>query len=116
MRGKTGAARIALQTRCPVVPVVNWGAQAIIGPYESKPDLLPIKEVIVRAGAPVDLADGFIQNLYVHMGFHPAWKYREVHELLFEDGRLLHAQDRSAAMASNSGRPTRLRATKTSTA
>ena len=46
------------------------------------------------------LADGFIQNLYVHMGFHPAWKYREVHELLFEDGRLLHAQDRSAAMAS----------------
>ena len=57
MRGKTGAARIALQTRCPVVPVVNWGAQAIIGPYESKPDLLPIKEVIVRAGAPVDLAD-----------------------------------------------------------
>lgn len=45
------------------------------------------------------LADGFVQELYVHMGFHPAWKYREVHELLFEDGRLLHAQDRSAAMA-----------------
>lgn len=45
------------------------------------------------------LADGFLRDLYVHMGFHPAWKYREVHELLFEDGRLLHAHDRSAAMA-----------------
>jgi hypothetical protein len=44
------------------------------------------------------LADGFLRELYVHMGFHPAWKYREVHELLFEDGRLLHAYDRSAAM------------------
>lgn len=45
------------------------------------------------------LADEFIQELYVHMGFHPAWKYREVHELLFEEGKLLHAQDRSSAMA-----------------
>jgi len=45
------------------------------------------------------LADGFIQELYVHMGYHPAWKYREVHELLFEDGRLLHAHDRSSVIA-----------------
>ncbi len=45
------------------------------------------------------LADGFLSELYVHLGYQPAWKYREVHELLFEDGRLLHAHDRSAAMA-----------------
>jgi hypothetical protein len=45
------------------------------------------------------LADDFIEELYVHMGFHPAWKYREVHELIFRDGELIHAADRSALMA-----------------
>jgi hypothetical protein len=33
------------------------------------------------------------------MGFHPAWKYREVHELVFEKGKLLSATDRSDEMA-----------------
>ena len=41
----------------------------------------------------------FIQELYVHMGFHPAYKYREVHELVFEAGRLQSAQDCSERMA-----------------
>ena len=27
------------------------------------------------------LARGFIQKLYEHMGFHPAWKYEQVIEL-----------------------------------
>ena len=45
------------------------------------------------------IVDDFIQDLYVHMGFHPAWKYREVHELIFEEGRLRSANDRSAEMA-----------------
>src|SRR4051794_25893114 len=45
------------------------------------------------------LADDFIEELYVHMGFHPAWKYREVHELIFDAGRLTRAADRSAEMA-----------------
>ncbi len=40
----------------------------------------------------------FIPELYVHMGFHPAWKFREVHELLFEEGRLIEGIDRSAQM------------------
>src|SRR5580765_7756635 len=34
------------------------------------------------------LAEGFIRELYVHMGFHPAWKFQKVRELLFEEGRL----------------------------
>ncbi|MBU2650134.1 MAG: hypothetical protein KKA81_04295 [Bacteroidetes bacterium] len=34
------------------------------------------------------IGDGFIQELYVHMGYHPAWKYEEVYELLFDNGRL----------------------------
>src|SRR5262245_37177060 len=44
------------------------------------------------------LARNFIEELYVHMGFHPAWKYREVHELSFEDGRLVRAENRSDQM------------------
>jgi hypothetical protein len=45
------------------------------------------------------IADDFIRELYVHMGFHPAWKYREVHELIFEQGKLESAADRSEQMA-----------------
>lgn len=45
------------------------------------------------------LATGFIRALYVHMGFHPAWKYEKVVELMFEGGMLQKACDRSAEMA-----------------
>jgi hypothetical protein len=45
------------------------------------------------------LGDGFLPELYVHMGFHPAWKFREVHELLFERGKVIQEADRSAEMA-----------------
>jgi hypothetical protein len=45
------------------------------------------------------LGADFISELYVHMGFHPAWKYRRVHELLFESGRLTKAVDRSEFMS-----------------
>jgi hypothetical protein len=44
------------------------------------------------------LAAGFIQNLYVHMGFHPAWKYERVMELSFEDGVLQSAENKSRQM------------------
>ena len=41
------------------------------------------------------LGHDFIRELYVHMGFHPAWKYKEVFELTFENGRLVSELDRS---------------------
>lgn len=44
------------------------------------------------------LGRGFIRELYIHMGFHPAWKYREVLELNFENGLLVSENDRSAEM------------------
>ncbi len=44
------------------------------------------------------LADGFIEELYDHMGFHPAWKYARVVELNFADGVLQAEYDRSALM------------------
>jgi 1-acyl-sn-glycerol-3-phosphate acyltransferase len=57
MAGKTGAARIALETGCPVVPIAQWGVQEILAPYARRPHLLPRKVVHVWAGPPVDLAD-----------------------------------------------------------
>ncbi len=45
------------------------------------------------------IADGFIQDLYVHMGFQSPWKYERVLELIFQDGLLQSASDRSEAMA-----------------
>jgi 1-acyl-sn-glycerol-3-phosphate acyltransferase len=57
MRGKTGAARIALSTGAPVVPVAQWGAHHILAPYARRPRLLPRKTIAMRAGDPVDLDD-----------------------------------------------------------
>jgi 1-acyl-sn-glycerol-3-phosphate acyltransferase len=57
MNGKTGAARIALSTGAPVIPVAQWGAHHILAPYAKKPRLLPRRTVWVNAGDPVDLDD-----------------------------------------------------------
>jgi 1-acyl-sn-glycerol-3-phosphate acyltransferase len=57
MRGKTGAARVALETQCPVVPVATWGAQEVLAPYSRWPRLLPRRTMRVRAGQPVPLDD-----------------------------------------------------------
>ena len=57
MTGKTGAARIALMTGCPVIPIANWGAQEVFASYGSlKLRLLPRKTMRVTAGEPVDLS------------------------------------------------------------
>jgi hypothetical protein len=45
------------------------------------------------------LGAGFIDRLYVHMGFHPAWKYRTVIELVFENGILRGQADLSEKIA-----------------
>lgn len=57
MRGKTGAARVALETRCPLIPVAQWGPQDILSPYGHRPKLFPRKTMRVLAGPPVDLSD-----------------------------------------------------------
>jgi len=57
MVGKSGAARIALATGCPVIPVGQWGAQELLPPYTKKPDFWPRKRIVMKAGDPVDLSD-----------------------------------------------------------
>ena len=56
MTGKTGAARIALMTGCPVIPVAQWGAQEILAPYSKRLRLLPRHTSQVYAGPAVDLS------------------------------------------------------------
>ncbi|MEV5753524.1 1-acyl-sn-glycerol-3-phosphate acyltransferase [Actinoallomurus sp. NPDC052308] len=56
MTGKTGAARMALTTGVPVIPVAHWGAH-ILWPYGTKKFRpFPRKTMHVVAGPPVDLS------------------------------------------------------------
>ncbi len=55
-RGKTGAARLFLQTGAPVVPVVAWGAQELFDPRTRKFRIRPGTPVTVVAGPPMDLS------------------------------------------------------------
>jgi len=57
MTARTGAARVALTTRCPVIPVAQWGPQEIQGPYARELHLFPPKTMWMIAGPPVDLTD-----------------------------------------------------------
>jgi 1-acyl-sn-glycerol-3-phosphate acyltransferase len=58
MVAKSGAARIALQTACPVIPIGQWGAQDIMwGKKLHFPHLLPRKTLRLVAGPPVPLDD-----------------------------------------------------------
>jgi len=59
MEPRTGAARMALETGVPVVPVAQWGAQEqeLLGHYSKKLRPIPRKKVTVVAGPPIDLDD-----------------------------------------------------------
>jgi 1-acyl-sn-glycerol-3-phosphate acyltransferase len=57
MRGKTGAARIALAGDIPLIPVAQWGAQEILPRY-GKMRFWPLrKRVQVVFGPPLDLSE-----------------------------------------------------------
>jgi len=56
MRGKTGAARLALTTGAPVIPVAMWGPEKLFDPRTKKLSLRPRLPVTVVAGPPVDLS------------------------------------------------------------
>jgi len=55
MKGKTGAARLALLTGAPVIPVAMWGPEKIFDPRNKKLRLRPRTPVWVWAGPEVDL-------------------------------------------------------------
>jgi hypothetical protein len=45
------------------------------------------------------LGSDFIRDLYVHMGFHPAWKYTTVFEIVCQQGQIVERRDVSARVA-----------------
>ena len=58
MAGKTGAARVALLTKAPVIPVAQWGAndsRCRRTPRRTSSSCFPRKTLKVQAGPPVDL-------------------------------------------------------------
>ena len=57
MKGHTGAARLALQTGAPVVPMAHWGDQELLPRYGKKLSLFPRKHVVLSIGPAVDLDD-----------------------------------------------------------
>jgi 1-acyl-sn-glycerol-3-phosphate acyltransferase len=57
MRGKTGAARLALQLGLPVIPVAHWGAQTLMPVNSTRIRLRPRARVQLLFGDPVDLSD-----------------------------------------------------------
>jgi 1-acyl-sn-glycerol-3-phosphate acyltransferase len=69
MSGRDGAVRTALATGAPLVPVAQWGPQAIMWPYKREFRLLPRKTMHVRVGAPIDLAglgpDASVEQIHV---------------------------------------------------
>ncbi|MBB5076850.1 lysophospholipid acyltransferase family protein [Nonomuraea endophytica] len=56
MAGKTGAARLALESGAQVIPVAHWGAQELLPYGEKRPKLFPRKTFRVSVGPPVDLS------------------------------------------------------------
>lgn len=57
MRGKTGAARVAMADDIPVIPMAHWGVQQIMPRY-GRLRLWPLRRpVTVVVGPPVDLSD-----------------------------------------------------------
>lgn len=60
--------------------------------------LYELDEVMAFSGTLTMGAD-FVWDLYVHMGFAPPWKFREVWDVKFEQGLLIAAEDQSEMMA-----------------
>jgi 1-acyl-sn-glycerol-3-phosphate acyltransferase len=58
MRGKSGAARLALAGDLPLIPVAHWGVQNIMGRYARGLSVWPPRKLVRMAiGDPVDLSD-----------------------------------------------------------
>lgn len=56
MKGHTGAARMALESGIPVVPMAHWGAHEVFPRYAKRFHVFPRKTSRVLVGDPVDLS------------------------------------------------------------
>lgn len=56
MKGRTGAARLALSTGAKVIPVAHWGSQEVFPRYAKSVKIFPRKKSRLIVGDPVDLS------------------------------------------------------------
>ncbi len=56
MRGKSGALRLALAARVPLIPAAQWGTERLLPPYARWLRPIPRKTITVRFGEPLDLS------------------------------------------------------------
>jgi 1-acyl-sn-glycerol-3-phosphate acyltransferase len=57
MTARTGAARLALRTRCPVIPAAQWGPHRVIGPDQRFPHRFFGQKFSIIVGEPLDLTE-----------------------------------------------------------
>lgn len=57
MRSKTGAARLALATGAPLIPVTHWGVHDFLAPYAKAPKMFPRKRYTLQVGQEIDIDD-----------------------------------------------------------
>ncbi|NDC47496.1 MAG: 1-acyl-sn-glycerol-3-phosphate acyltransferase [Micrococcales bacterium] len=57
MRGRTGVIRLAIETGVPIVPVGQWGTEAVMETYSSKLKPKPWHKVRMVIGKPVDMTE-----------------------------------------------------------
>ncbi|RCJ18267.1 hypothetical protein A6770_06750 [Nostoc minutum NIES-26] len=60
--------------------------------YDSYVVYEEINKIIYFSGGLL-LGKNFIKEMYIHLGYHPAYKFREVHELIFREGQLVKSTD-----------------------
>jgi 1-acyl-sn-glycerol-3-phosphate acyltransferase len=98
MHARTGVARLALGADVPVIPVVHWGTREVYDHYGKRFRPLPRRDIVVRAGSPVDLSD--YRDRPVDAGL-----LREVTDLLMARVRELLAEVRGEPAPAEFFRP-----------
>ena len=56
MVAKTGAARLAIITQLPIVPVAAWGVGDVLPPYSKVPRIWKRSKITLRAGKAIDMS------------------------------------------------------------
>ena len=59
MVAKTGAARLAIITQLPIVPVAAWGIADVLPRYNKMPHIWKRSKITLRAGTPIDMSAWF---------------------------------------------------------
>ena len=101
-KGHTGAARLALKTGCPLLPVGIVGTREIQPPDKVMPKLF--RDVTMRVGRPLDLSR-YADREHDHMVLREITDELmfEIRELTGQEYRNVYATKRSESIATDKG-------------